>query len=765
MEKGEFTGIISYIEIEGNDISGFRERRWVMGLHLGRMGNIVFGLVGMLLLVLSFPAAAHNGAVAIAVPVEEITIDGDLSDWVEDMQRYPIQLHEVGDPPASEDDFKGSFRIGYNEQENALYVAVEVQDESVIKESQGEVSWDTQETCEIYLFVNETGSKYPTQYFLKGDLLGVFGRELKEDEVEAAVTWHEKSYQYEWKIKIEKATNGKIQVHPDLMLGFDISLWDKDEDESASWYAWSKGGKLQNPLNVGFAYLVVNEMVLDPSIIQLIKNVIEQTNRAAKRVIRRNTILQMVSSVVPFSFAVLHLLLFLFYSRLRENLYYSLFLVNIAIYSYLTIWILELSGLLDIIRILAFIFQFSAGLRFLYSVFYTQLPKQFWILGFGVIGVGILSFFVWNTLILYLWTVAGLAVIIEVLRVILSAIFRKKEGAWIIGLGFLFLCLLGIKGFLQDMGVPVGSPQYDDYLFPAGLLSVILSMSIYLARQFGHTSKNLETQLVQVKELSAQALEQERRIREEEVQRQLLEEELNTAHDMQMSLMPTESPQIEGFDIAGRCTPANHVGGDFFQYYPQDGRLAISMADVTGHAMEAAIPVVMFSGILESQIEIESSLEELFTRLNRTLHKTLTDSRTFVCFTMGELNTVNRFFRLSNGGCPYPFHFKAASKEIIELQIDAYPLGVRLDTSYQAIEVQLQTGDYIVFCSDGIIEAANEAEEIFGFERTAELIRKGCAEDLTAEALIEQTMDEVKTFSGEAAQGDDMTMVVLKVEK
>jgi len=254
----------------------------------------------------------------------------------------------------------------------------------------------------------------------------------------------------------------------------------------------------------------------------------------------------------------------------------------------------------------------------------------------------------------------------------------------------------------------------------------------------------------------------------DEAQRQLideLEEELQTAHDMQMSLMPTESPQIEGFDISGRCIPANHVGGDFFQYFPEKGKLAVSMADVTGHAMEAAIPVVMFSGILESQIEIESSLEELFNRLNRTLHKTLMDSRTFVCFTMGELNIVNRFFRLSNGGCPYPFHFKAASKEIIELQVDAYPLGVRSDTSYQAIEVQLQTGDYIVFFSDGIIEAANETEEIFGFERTAERIRKGCTEDLTAEALIEQTIAEVKTFSGETPQIDDMTMVVLRVEQ
>jgi len=80
-----------------------------------------------------------------------------------------------------------------------------------------------------------------------------------------------------------------------------------------------------------------------------------------------------------------------------------------------------------------------------------------------------------------------------------------------------------------------------------------------------------------------------------------LEEELQTAHEMQMNLMPTEPPKVEGLDIAGRCLTANHVGGDFFHYFPQDGKLSLSLADVTGHAMEAAIPAVMFDGILKTE--------------------------------------------------------------------------------------------------------------------------------------------------------------------
>ncbi|MBT4500543.1 MAG: SpoIIE family protein phosphatase [Gemmatimonadetes bacterium] len=259
--------------------------------------------------------------------------------------------------------------------------------------------------------------------------------------------------------------------------------------------------------------------------------------------------------------------------------------------------------------------------------------------------------------------------------------------------------------------------------------------------------------------------EQQARFQAQEQLNQELEEELQTAHDMQMGLMPMDSPHVEGFDIAGRCLPANHVGGDFFQYFLQNGRLSICLTDVTGHAMEAAIPVVMFNGILESQMELGGSLEDLLARLNRSLHRTRVDNRTYVCFCMGELDIAGRRFRLTNAACPYPFHFLAATGEVKEMQVDAYPLGVRDGTVYTAIEMMLELGDRVVFCSDGIAESTNVQEEMFGFERTAETIRAGCVEDLSAEALIDRLIGAVQGFAGDVPQGDDMTVVVLKVEK
>ena len=290
-----------------------------------------------------------------------------------------------------------------------------------------------------------------------------------------------------------------------------------------------------------------------------------------------------------------------------------------------------------------------------------------------------------------------------------------------------------------------------------------------LARVQAHLTLHRLTRELEAKNV---ALEQKNReLKEtheqlERAQRQLideLEEELQTAHDMQMKLMPQKSPRAEGIAMAGRCLPANHVCGDYFQYFHQDDRLLVCLADVTGHAMEAAVPALVFDGILKAEMRAVQPLEQLFFHLNQTLYGAL-DARTFVCFGVAEIDLESRALRLTNSGCPYPYHFRAATDDIVELQIEAYPLGVRPDTAYLAIEVPLERGDRIIFCSDGIIEAVDAREEIFGFERTAEMIHRGCVEDLSPEALIDLLVDAVKDFADGVPQGDDMTCVVMKIE-
>ena len=174
------------------------------------------------------------------------------------------------------------------------------------------------------------------------------------------------------------------------------------------------------------------------------------------------------------------------------------------------------------------------------------------------------------------------------------------------------------------------------------------------------------------------------------------------------------------------------------------------------------VAVMMFSGVLKTEVEYDHSVEQLFAKLNGTMSSSL-DSRTFVCFVLGQLNLATKIMRLANGGCPYPYHYRTATGDVVEVEIDAYPLGVRAEAAYAAVETTLESGDYIVFCSDGIIEAANAQEDFFGFERTAQTIRQGCQEGLSAEELIDRLVGVVQVFADNEPQADDMTVVVLRV--
>ena len=242
-----------------------------------------------------------------------------------------------------------------------------------------------------------------------------------------------------------------------------------------------------------------------------------------------------------------------------------------------------------------------------------------------------------------------------------------------------------------------------------------------------------------------------------------MEAELETAHNMQMGLMPKGSPDLNGFRISGFCRPATEVGGDFFQYYPtENGRLSIAMADVTGHGMEAAIPTVLFSGILDNQMESAVAPEDLFGRLNRSLCRNL-DARTFVCCTFGEINPEESSMRVVNGGCPYPYHFKNSTQSTEEIILDALPLGLREKSQYEVSDRKLEKGDRVVFCSDGIVEVHDESENMFGFDRTRDMINRLSANNLTANEIVNGILEEVDSFRGSVAQDDDQTIVVVEV--
>ena len=252
----------------------------------------------------------------------------------------------------------------------------------------------------------------------------------------------------------------------------------------------------------------------------------------------------------------------------------------------------------------------------------------------------------------------------------------------------------------------------------------------------------------------------------------MLEQELQTAHEMQMRLMPQANPSVSGYEVVGRCRPATEVGGDFFQYFSLgDDKWTFALADVTGHGMQAAVPTMVFSGLLDTEISysavtqsdgrVAAAPEQLMGKLNSRLCRFL-EPRTFVCLALGELDCAENKMRISNGGCPYPYIYKAKEDAVRELNLSALPLGLRTNSTYEVTEVSINSGDVVVFCSDGIIEAGSKSGELFGFERVTEMIQRVGRENISAEQIIELVFHELDHFAADYEQDDDQTIVVIK---
>lgn len=245
-----------------------------------------------------------------------------------------------------------------------------------------------------------------------------------------------------------------------------------------------------------------------------------------------------------------------------------------------------------------------------------------------------------------------------------------------------------------------------------------------------------------------------------------LESELQEAHEMQMGLLPRFPIAHGGFDIAGRCWPANHVGGDYFTYYWLDDvqhMLGFGAADVSGKAMKAAVRAMQLSGIFRYEFREVKPPKEVLSNLHLELQSHL-DSASFITCCLGMLDVRTGVINLGNAAHPFPYHYSAATGELRMLELMSVPLGMQLpfgtNTDPEEIDIVLEPGDALVLYSDGVTDMQTVAGEFYEEDRLETLIRKHVGEG--TEVLIDAVFDDLKAFKGEAPQADDVTLLVIK---
>jgi serine phosphatase RsbU (regulator of sigma subunit) len=162
--------------------------------------------------------------------------------------------------------------------------------------------------------------------------------------------------------------------------------------------------------------------------------------------------------------------------------------------------------------------------------------------------------------------------------------------------------------------------------------------------------------------------------------------------------------------------------------------------------------------------ESELTVAESMIRANRRLKKDVKTGM-FVALLYAVLNGQDKSVSLCSAGQTQPVHFSAKSGEatLVETEGDTFPLGILDEAGYEETRLQLAIGDKMIFYTDGIVEAMNAKEEIFGFERLIDVVQE--SKSLDAGSLLQKVLSRVNEFAGNAPQHDDLTVIVVSVEK
>ncbi len=288
-------------------------------------------------------------------------------------------------------------------------------------------------------------------------------------------------------------------------------------------------------------------------------------------------------------------------------------------------------------------------------------------------------------------------------------------------------------------------------------------VAVLLARTSAGLRKErkLNVQLVEAvaraEELNAGlSREKERVERLNEVTRQ----DLELAGRVQRAILPPESPQIAGLDVAVTYRPAIQIGGDLLDIYqPAEGRTLFFLGDAMGHGVHAALVMSAVSAVARRVVAADPDPAAVLGELNRTILSDFPDHLVtgVCCLFEGETSTAT----LAVAGHPPPLCLRAVSETVEEVGGRNPVLGMLPGIRYRTYEVQLSPGDALVFYTDGLVDAENPARDHYGEERLQAALRQAGAG--AARHISSRLLEDVLTFCEGVPLNDDLALLVLRL--
>ena len=254
------------------------------------------------------------------------------------------------------------------------------------------------------------------------------------------------------------------------------------------------------------------------------------------------------------------------------------------------------------------------------------------------------------------------------------------------------------------------------------------------------------------------------RLKTSTAQNASMESELNIARGIQMEMLPKTYPpypERKDIDIFGSLTPARAVGGDLYDFHIHDERLFFCIGDVSGKG----VPASLVMAVISAQFRTLSANEDQPQRIVKAMNTTMVgrnDSMMFATLFVGVINLKTGELRYCNAGHDSPVIVSEQSYELLPVDTNV-PIGIVPDWTYTQQQTTIQSGSTIFLYTDGLTEAEEKDQKLFGEKRMLETIEAGKTSD--PETIINNMTNAIRLYVGDAEQSDDLTMLAIRYNK
>ena len=786
---------------------------------MGRFRSFYF-LSLFFLLGSSDHSSAHNGAVAIALPVDGIEIDGDLSDWPASTVLHPIRIAEL-EAVVDSADIYVTMQAGYSRSQHRMILGLSFSDDYLLQPQSHLDNEDflDADRCLIAFTYDHRLIEIPS-----------FDYSTYRMDLPLAIAPFDSlstnSTQAEWKGKWAATTcvyeiafqlPDTLRSTESFVVGLDIRIYDHDTDGSESWVHWIG---LRDAFDLfGDVLIVAN----DPEPREISRLVAEMgSDHAFYRETRKESqesmgpfglMLTLVRKLSAYCFLAAGILVLYFGRGIEESRkidHRRIVQYLLASYFY---WFWGYGfgiHFIPIIIIWASIFYVwvygeKAGLG-LVQYIRSPLPLNweigsvrlaFWLVQ-AILAFLLIGLVIWvpasgdiNPILGSFAAILGLMVVHFSTKLAFSLRWKSSrplvpQTAWKVAIfSFLILPLALFHWDSHPKGTIYHITQLFALIFVVGSLvpivlllknrpggwailmlgaiafSMGLSWDLWVYRDLELKMDLFDDDfglgfLLSGWALIAWAMTRINLARREDKRRR---EELEQARSLQLSLLPHDLPIVSAVDLAWYMETATEVGGDYYDYIlSEDGTLTITLGDATGHGMQAGTVVTATKSLFQSYSS-HPSITETFQVMSRNL-KGMNLGRLGMAMNMVKIQ--DHKLQISSAGIPPALLYRSASKEIVEIEIGGVPLGYSTSFQYEQREYDLNAGDTLVLMSDGLPERLNPDDEELGYPKTQELFAE------VAEKSPDEICQHLARGGDEWARGrpqdDDVTFVVLKVK-